>query len=538
MKFLTHSQSAAFDLTAQGIDGCSAWLDDFMSELGTERKNRLRVCLLVEELLLRMREKLDETTTLQASIETRLRRPILRLEIKGASCNPMSESAELLGDWNSSLMTAIGMQPRYRYAAGRNLLQLALPFREMNPVLKIAVAMAIGILLGILGRLLLPNEWQQAVNDSVLSALIDLWVRALNAFSAPIIFLMVITTIINTVGITRQGGKAMHVIGRYFGFSLLVTEIAFLTAFLSFTSHMLRVEMNPEMLAKVNKFLLALVPENFLAPFLDSNTPQLFLLAAVLGAALLSIGGNAAGLSKGIRQLNMVGLTISKLISRLVPYVSGMFLCLEIWNSQFFVLLEIWKPLVLSTAISLVVMLCGMAMLSLRLKLKIQTVFQKMVGPFLRCLRAGSLDAAFDDIARSCTASLGIDGNYTKLCLPQGVVLYVPISAIGTLVFTMYIALFYNVTIDWLWQFTAVLLVVLLFVATPPVPGANLLAYAALFSWLDLPNEAIISAMIFDIVFGFFASAANLTMLQVETVHQAKHLGLLNMEVLRRPDKK
>ena len=43
---------------------------------------------------------------------------------------------------------------------------------------------------------------------------------------------------------------------------------------------------------------------------------------------------------------------------------------------------------------------------------------------------------------------------------------------------------------------------VVLFVATPPVPGANLLAYIMIFAELHIPSLALIDAMIFDILFG------------------------------------
>ena len=56
-----------------------------------------------------------------------------------------------------------------------------------------------------------------------------------------------------------------------------------------------------------------------------------------------------------------------------------------------------------------------------------------------------------------------------------------------------------------------------------------------MFSWLSIPGEAILDAMIFDILFGYLASAANLTLLQTETAQQAKRLGFLQLEILRRP---
>jgi hypothetical protein len=44
----------------------------------------------------------------------------------------------------------------------------------------------------------------------------------------------------------------------------------------------------------------------------------------------------------------------------------------------------------------------------------------------------------------------------------------------------------------------------------------------------------LISAMVFDILFGIFASAANQTMLQLDLIRQADQIGLLDKECLRR----
>ena len=79
---------------------------------------------------------------------------------------------------------------------------------------------------------------------------------------------------------------------------------------------------------------------------------------------------------------------------------------------------------------------------------------------------------------------------------------------------------------------------VVLFVATPPVPGANLLAYVVFFNWLDIPSEALMDAMIFDIVFGILAGAGNQLLLQFELILQAERIGILNKKVLGQPMKK
>ena len=109
-----------------------------------------------------------------------------------------------------------------------------------------------------------------------------------------------------------------------------------------------------------------------------------------------------------------------------------------------------------------------------------------------------------------------------------------PVNIVGVIVFALYAAQAYRLSLEPARVLAAIVFVVVLFVATPPVPGANLLAFTALFAWLGIPAAALIDAMIFDIVFGIVASAGNLTLLQVETSLQAKRFGLLDLPALRK----
>ena len=109
-----------------------------------------------------------------------------------------------------------------------------------------------------------------------------------------------------------------------------------------------------------------------------------------------------------------------------------------------------------------------------------------------------------------------------------------PINVIGTLALTVYAASRFEITVTIVWFVVAMVLAVILFVATPPVPGANLLAYIAIFAQLGIASQTLIDAMVFDIVFGIFAAAANLAMLQLDLVIQANTIGLLDKDCLKK----
>lgn len=528
-------QTRTFALSGEELDLFSAWLERVQLEMGVERQHRLRVRLLLEEVLLRMRDRFGEGPLVTATCERPLGQPRVRLEIACDQFNPLGLVDTELGEWESSLRTAIGLSPQYSYEGGHNVIRLSLPVRSMNPVLRIALAIGTSVLVGFLGVRLIPLEARQAIVHVLLLPLYDLWNRLLNAISGPIIFLTVTTTLLNTRRIEERGGSSLLVIVRYFLLSIVVVALALACALPLFSLKNVGIVVD-EMLAEgLIEGLLAIVPANIVEPFVSSNTSQLLFLAFALGVLLMRLDGRVDSLTRLVRQANMVGLLVAEWVSWLVPIATALFVCLEMWRGQGDVLSSLWQPLGIALVISLASMGVVVLMVARSMRVASRELLRKLRDPFVAALKAGSLDASFGAAQTSCTKLLGIDPGYVKVGLPQGLVLYMPVSAVGTIVFTLFMAWGHEVQGSVVWYLSAIVMAVVVFVATPPVPGANLLAYVVLFSTLGIPDSALPDAMIFDIIFGIFAGAANQTMLQLEMVQQADYFGLLDREVLRKP---
>ena len=265
---------------------------------------------------------------------------------------------------------------------------------------------------------------------------------------------------------------------------------------------------------------------------MESQTPQLLIMAIVLGTAINAIGSPVRHLAGIFKQANMVGMLLTDWVSRLVPYVMGVLIGFEIWNGETKVLSGIWKSMLLALVTASAIMMINILYVSWTKKVPVRVLCRKIWKPFIVALKTGSLDEAYGLTEQSCVQDLGIDKEYTSVSLPHGLVLYMPISAVGTLVFTVYVAHLYNVSTTPIWYLMAIVLSVMVFVATPPVPGANLIAYTVLFPVLGIPESALIDAMVFDIVFGIFAGAGNQLVLQLELILQAGKIGLLDRGVL------
>ena len=523
------------DLKYQSIDELSEWLEEKLTGMKAEKRNRLTVRLLLEEIMLRLREHFGEEAEADIYLDAKLTAPYLKVVVNGEAFNPLSETNAELGDWNSSLQTAVGINPKYSYSWGKNILRIKIPTKKANPVLIIFAALLIGVALGLIGHFLLPQARQDVIVDYFLDPAYKLWIRTLNAISGPIIFFTVITTMLNTKRIDKQGGNSSNVVARYFGFSFLIAGVSVLISVPLILANAFHNGFSAGTLKQIMSYIQEIIPNNIIEPFLDSNTPQLLVVAFVLGAALIVLGTQVSSVKKITRQINMVGLKLAEWVSLLVPIFAGLFLCLEIIEGKTGILRGMWLPFAIALGAGVLMLLFAILYVALKMKVSPKIIAMKIKKPFLTALKTGSLDASFDDTKYSCTRLLGVDKSYADISLPQGLVLYMPVSAIGTLVFTIYSAYVYHVEIDLFWILTAIIFAVMLFVATPPVPGANLLAYVVFFNWLGIPAEALMDAMIFDIVYGIFAGAGNQMLLQVEMVLQAKKIGILDIKKLKKP---
>lgn len=524
--------SKAYRLTAEGIDQIADVLSRELEMYGAEKRNRIRIRLSFEESLLRMRDRFGEDAIVVLSMGNGLSRPFIQVSLEGEVFNPLSKREVDLEDWSGSLLTAVGLYPQYSYTKGRNVLRLNLPAHRMNPAIKIVIAILTGIILGVLINAGLSDGQEEALMDVLLDPLYNLWIRILSVLSGPVIFFMVLTTVLNTGSIEEEGGNSRKVVMRYFQFSAVTGFAAILAcSVLKGPGIMFGETLGVDMSEYLDR-IFHLVPEDIVSPVISANTPQLLLFAFVLGNGLVIIGSRVDGLVSVIRQMNMVGLLMTDWVSRCVPYFTAALICYEIMWHQTRLLRELWLIMLLALLVSMICIAGAIVIVSARNEVSLKLLVSKIWPSFRTAIVSGGLDEGYGETEETCVRDLGIERRFAEVSLPHGTVLYMPINVIGTLILTIFAAVRFDVAISPGWLVIAWLLAIVMFVATPPVPGANLLAYIMIFEFLGVPDVVLIDAMVFEVLFGIFASAGNQTMLLMDLIRQSDKIGLLDRKLL------
>ena len=530
--------SGEYILNGESIDLMAAKVEEFLYSLGMDRANVLGIRLSMEEALLRWYDhfsaKGEEPKVSFYSGKTFFR-PVINIELKGEEVDPLqSADSELdAGDWIGTVMANIGLSPRYNYIKGVNVLHLRLERPHINPGVRLLLGIVAGLLLGFIAKGVLPTEGIALLTTSFFEPVQAVFFRLLKATAGPVIFFTVLTAICGIGNATLMNKSGKRLIGRFILSSTVMTVVFAIIMQLLIRADFTNSPVRHTVISLFEAFL-GFVPGDVVSPFLNTDSPQLIILAIIIGNALLILGNQADRLVKIANQANSVGLLVAEWISRIIPVFVAILLAFRILDGTIVRFRTIWIPLLTFHVFMAIYFVIKLVITSRRHEVSPKKVWEKIKPSFLIAFKNASVDAAFGENRLCCERKLGISGKLADYGLPLGLVIYMPVSTVSLMASTLYAVKCYNITISTLWLIMAVILVVALQAASPPVSGVDTLAYVAIFSRLGIPSEALIMAIICDIIFCFASSALNQAMLQLDLIGEASRLNSLDTNVLRR----
>lgn len=520
-------------LTAVNIDGISEEIERFMKRLGKETNRIYRVRLKIEETLLRFRDKFGEDVEVTLITGISFRRPTIRISLEGEPYNPLINREQDIDNWSMGLLESTGINPRYVYAAGKNVIRLPLPPIQLNPAVKIVMILVAGVALGMISESLLNEEALDLLNKTVFELAYNLLIDILYCTAGPIIFFMVIDTILSVGTISHQGLRTKSIVGRFLIISgLWGLSTSWLMLRITNTSPVTD-HVSKERALELAEAIRNFIPKSIFDPIIQANTPQLLLMSIVIGFAVLSIGKRENMTYDFLRHANLVGMRLARWISGIIPVFLIFVIAYVVVDDQKGEFLALANILVASALISLAWACIYMLYISGTQKIKPGKLMKKCWPSLRRALIAGSTEVSYDDSEACCIKELGIRRNLVTEILPLGTTLFMPANTIGVIVFLSYASTHSDIQITLIWLVQAVVLSVLLIVATPPIPGANFLAYMVIISMLGIDSWHLPIAMIFDILYAPISSAVNQFTLQMDMIAQAEMMGMVKRETLR-----
>ena len=525
-----------FPLSPDGIDQAAAFVGVEMDALGADRRDALRNRLSVEEVLLAWAQGEGLADTVTIELGRRLHRVTLAVRCAGLPRDPLSggNTEEEPGDLARQLLNNLGLGLTYRYRDGVNLVSCTQKVRrKLSQLALVLLALAASLLLGGLG-LLLPQLWRAQLLANVLDPLFNTFLGVFSCIVGPMMFISMVWGIVN-MGDTRQLGLVgSKLLTRFLLVSVLFAVLALGASILWFRPAIAQGGSGGSVLQSIVEMVLDIVPKNIVDPFQSGNTLQILFLGAVVGVGMILLRDQMQVLNQVVEQSNAIVQLVLSAIGGMVPG----FIFLS-------VLRLVLKGELAANAASLAKMLSlTLVLLAANVALHVFSLLREGVRPLnalkkllptaLVALTTGSSAAAYPANLDCCENKLGISPKLTRFAIPFGSVVFMPQIAMTMVYVPLFAAALYGVELSTGSLVLCVVNAVVLAVAAPPIPGGAIACYTLMFLQLGIPLEAISIAATANVVLDFTDTCGNLLGLQVQLVHGARNMDMLDNEALRR----
>ena len=518
-------------LTRQGIDEASAYIEQWLGEASVKRKDLLRVRLTMETLLSTIRDHAAEPVQAELIFVKWLNACWLWIIYRGTRFDPTEPRLNELDELSANLLSRTGVMPEWRWRADRNELRLRIPVPGIRSEIIMLWSLILSVAAGMLGKFI-PQAVRISLTDNVLTFLSNGFLNLLNTFIGLMIFLAIITGIcgIGSASTFKRIGKLM--LPRLIGLSFLMSAGMTLAVRLLFRLNAGTVGVSSQV-TTILDMLFQILPSNPIKPFLEGNTLQIVFMGILIGISLLLVGNETEGLRKLIVQAQSVVVRCIMLVCMLLPlYIFSSLLTL-FWKDGMQTFIMLWRPLVISIAVSLAAMTIYLAVTCKKLAVRPSVLLPKLLPDYLIGLTTASASVALPTTLEINETQLGIDAAFSRTAVPIGSMLFTSASVLMYIIPCAYLAEFYQVNISISWWIILWFISTLLTMSTPPVPGGPIACLTILITQMQLPQESLAIAVTISMLVDFICSGARILTLHLETALQADKLGLLNQAVLR-----
>ncbi len=498
-----------YKLNERNIDAVSKEASAYLVKRKTEPKALTHTKLSIEEVLLDYLDAFGSDAEFTVDYGGGLFRNRIRLTVPGKALDPFASTEADSDDelFLSNVLSRMGQYRKWNYVRGVNTITYTPAKKSLPDWQKLLIAILSAIVLGLAARAL-PVSLSTVLQQDVVSPLLDTFLGFLNAVAGPMIFLTVVWGIYN-IG----DASTFSEVGRRIGVNFLVFLFAMtaLTALISLPFFSLKAgnAQNGNQYAELYHMVLDIVPNNLFTPFSRGNTLQIMFIAIIVGIMMLTISKNMPVIAGLVEQLGFIVDGIMGFIGKLVPvFVFGsLFSIIASSNLGSFAAGRKFFVATLAGCVFLLIVQTLMACASLHMSP--HELWKKTFSTFIIALTTASSSAAFADNKRTCTEKLGISQRLVNIGVPFGQLLYPPGSSVLFWFAAVSVAESNGLEVSAVWYITAVLISLILSIASPPVAGGMTACFAILFAQLGLPISDLAVIVSLTSILDFVATATS-----------------------------
>ena len=524
-------------LTRSEVDVISEQIEMLLEKSGQNKTDRLRTKLMMEDIILNICERFGEDTTYTLYAGTVFGRQFIRLCYTGESFDPNIVSDDPSENWSRRIMSEMGLSPVWQYRNGVNTLELKLKRKSIGSLGAILISIALAVILGAVGAVLLSDSAKETVSGLVFEPLQKMFLDLLSVFSGFLILLSVSCGIFNMGNVSSFSKMGRVMFMRFIGFTLLIAAFVSIGCYFLFPPVSVSGDTagaGETGLSDIFGMIYDIVPGDPVTPFMNGNAMQIVLIGIIVGVTVLVLGEKANGIKSVAEELNNMVSSILSGVCKMIPGYVFLVLINMIWSGTYKQLLNIWKPMVTMVAIDIAFLAAVIVYFCIRYRVSVGTIVRKLLPTFMKLITTASTIGAFSETIEDGTAKFGIDKKYMKVAHPIRAIVFMPGLATEFAVLIYSMAQLFSVEIGLIQIIMGILIITILTVAVPPIAGSVAMVFGILFTQMGIPVEAIALAVTCDVFYDFLDCAINNSVGILECAMQADKFGMLDHDVLKK----
>ena len=429
---------------------------------------------------------------------------------------------------------------KYSHDTGYNYFSIAVGKAERSSLITTLIAMVAGLLVGMIASALFSENVTDGMVTYALSPVKTMFMNALSIIVGPVVFFSIVTCLSQFKDLKELGRIGIKVMSMYFLTTVLAVGVSILFSLIIQPGEWGgaigkvatdAVSVNTDVDTSLLSTIINIVPNNFVRPFLDSDTLQLIFLAVICGIAVGMIGKYSKMLSNLFDACNHLFLMITTIFARFIPvavFCSTAMLMIQVGGKALIQQLSVFGTFLLS--ITSMMVIYGL-LLTVLGRVNPFKFFAKAKEGMLTSLALSSSSAAMPTNMNICTKKLGISPKLASFSIPLGATINMDGTSVFLIVFAMFLARMYGVDVTGSALMTMSVTVIMLSLGCPGVPGAGLVCLGIVLENIGVPMEAVGLIMGITPLADMTSTMNNVTGDMAVTTIVAKTEGMLDTDM-------
>lgn len=484
------------------------YIGDQLDNLEVEKEKRKKSRLEAEKILAELIRLADEGSTIKVRIHTLFGNISVHFSCKGEKLEYKENLKELFGgeiDEEGEAIIRANLLHNYQrdihvsYRNGFNKVSFDVVKRKNRQLELSAAAMVLGVLCGLLIRVLLPGNMSQFLVESVFGVGTTMFLNAIKMTIPFLVFFSIASGISSFKNLHELGRIVVRVEGLFAITSILTILLTYLVYFLipiGDPALLSAVDSSQQVETMDGSITLAgmlenIIPDNYLAPFVNMDMLQLLFVAIITGIAISGMGEKGLALHNAVSLIDTLFQKITIMIVKFMPLCIFFSIASMIVKLNFKDISQVVGWMGLIYLCDLLVILMLMVLVLVLGRTSPLWFLKETAQVLLSSFAVASSNAVMPLTMQTCRERLKISPQVYTFSIPLGIVVNMDGGCVTLLISALFMAKIYGVTLSMSMLLMLFVSVFVLSVAAPATPGGILLCLTALLPQLGIPGNGI-----------------------------------------------